>query len=77
MVSKGKSSKSGASSVNKVNSSVSSSASTITDEIDKAREVVLREMQESFDVVSNRAKTASAKAAEATRSAAKNLGNCH
>ncbi len=48
MVSKAKKSKSGSSSFNKVKSSVSSTAATITDEIDKAREVVLREMQESF-----------------------------
>jgi hypothetical protein len=48
MVSKGKKSKTGASSFNKVKSSVSSTASTITGEIDKAREVVLREIQANY-----------------------------
>ncbi len=73
MVSKGKKSKTGASSFNKVKSSVSSTASTITDEIDKAREVVLREMQESFDVMSKRAIVASKKAVEATSIATKDI----
>ena len=73
MASKGKKSKTGASGFNKVKSSVSSTASTIIDEIDKAREVVLQEMQESFDVVSKRAKTASKKATKATSSATKNI----
>jgi phage-related protein len=47
---------------------VSSTASSVIDEIDKAREVVVREIRDGFNIVSNRASGAADKVADATTS---------
>jgi len=68
MVSKKKSTKSRSKTTDlkDIKRSVISTASSITEDIDKVKDVVLRDLQEGFETVTKRAKTASRSAAKVT-----------
>ena len=57
----------------KIKKTVISTASTVTEDIDKVKDVVLRDLQDGFETVSKRAKTASRSAAKATTEMASTL----
>ena len=57
----------------KIRKTVISTASTVTEDIDKVKDVVLRDLQDGFETVSKRAKTASRSAAKATTEMASTL----
>ena len=57
----------------KIRKTVISTASSITEDIDKVKDVVLRDLQDGFETVSKRAKTASRSAVKATTAMASSL----
>ncbi len=57
----------------KIKSNVISTASSITEDIDKVKDVVLRDLQEGFETVTKRAKTASRSATKATTELASSI----
>ena len=61
----------------KIKHGVSTTASSIVDEIDKAKDIVLHEIREGFDVISGKAKTAGQAAADAGASVRETIAEAH
>ena len=61
----------------KIQQGVSTTASSIVDEIDKAKDLVLHEIREGFEVISGKAKTAGQTAADAGATVKETIAEAH